>query len=560
MKLRIGFLGLAAGIVTFGLLVAGSSAGSFTATFDGAPITPLPLGNTLANWDIQVHSRNPETWFQLEETNAGHGEDCSAPPATHVNSSYEGAVFQCRNHVMTAINASAYGVIYLTPNQVFDFSSGGSLTFEMSTQRDSTRDWIDVLITPWEQNLALPLLSDLSQGVDLQGYAPNMLHVANDNGEGAPRLKVVQNGVLSCPGECGTTPLDEGIPDTVNQAATRQTFKLTIAGGRIKFERLASATAPALLYWDNPVSLNFSSGVVQFGHHSYTPTKDGAGIPGTWHWDNFSFSSATPFTIIKADRRYTTGGRVNFQQPAPTGSYLRFSAICRVSVDGVLVQRAPSVGDSYHPEHMSSYFVPIAAGKSAFDIAFSADEWYTGPCIAKDFSIWSRGGAPGPTNTATQTTVATSTPVLPTTTPPTASARLSGRIALEGRTNGAGVQVSTVPGGATTVTAADGTFQLNGLQPGITYTITATLPGFLDARAIAEASVGGTAPGATTLRAGDINRDGAVTVSDVSLVAGTYGSPALPGSPADLTGNGSIDITDVALVAGNYGLAGPTAW
>ena len=32
------------------------------------------------------------------------------------------AVFQCRNHVMTAINASGYGVIYLTPNHLVDLS------------------------------------------------------------------------------------------------------------------------------------------------------------------------------------------------------------------------------------------------------------------------------------------------------------------------------------------------------------------------------------------------------------------------------------------------------
>jgi hypothetical protein len=457
---------------------------------------------------------------------------------------------------MTSMNASGYGVIYLTPNQIFDFSVGGSLTFDMSTERASVRDWVDILITPWEQNLALPLLSDLSQGVDLQGFPANMVHIATDNGEGAPRLKVVRDGSVSCSGPCNFTPLNQGISASVNQAATRQTFKLTIANGRIKFERLASATAPALVYWDNAASLNFTSGIVQFGHHSYTPTKDGAGVPGTWHWDNFGFTSAVPFTMIKADRRYTTGGAVSFQQPAPAGSFLRFSAICRVAIDGVVAQRAASVGDSYHPEHMSSYFVPIAAGKSSVNISFSNDDWYSGPCIAKDFSIWSRGGV-GPT--ATRTPTATSTP---TATPSiSAAASLSGKVRLEGRSNFAGVLLRLTPGGQTATTAADGSFHFTGLPAGTSLSVTASVPGFLDARRTnVTPTTSGTDLGTTTLKAGDVDDDGSVSITDVSLVAGIYGSVAVGGAPADLTGNGQIDVTDVSLVAGNYGSAGPTTW
>ena len=52
----------------------------------------------------------------------------------------------------------------------------------------------------------------------------------------------------------------------------------------------------------------------------------------------------------------------------------------------------------------------------------------------------------------------------------------------------------------------------------------------------------------------------AFSITDVSLVAGIYGSVAVGGAPADLTGNGQIDVTDVSLVAGNYGSAGPTTW
>jgi hypothetical protein len=210
----------------------------------------------------------------------------------------------------------------------------------------------------------------------------------------------------------------------VNQAATRQTFKLTIGNGRMKFERLASATAPALVFWDVAATVPFTSGIVQFGHHSYNPAKDGAGTAGTWHWDNVSFSASTPFTMIKADRRYTQGGTVNFASPAPANAYLRFAGICNVSINGQVVNRAADYdrwGVGYKPEHMSSYFVPIIEGTQSINVSFSNDGWYeTGyGCIAKDFSIWSLASGGGiPTDTPTSTPSVASPTSTPTTIPP----------------------------------------------------------------------------------------------------------------------------------------------
>ena len=275
--------------------------------------------------------------------------------------------------------------------QVFDFSGGGSITFDLSTERMSVRDWWDVLITPYEDNLALPLLSNLSQGTDLQGPPRNTIHVGTDNGEGAPVLSTVVDG-KEWSGPSWVSPANAGIADTVNQAATRQTFKLTIGNGRMKFERLASATAPALVFWDVAAAVPFTSGIVQFGHHSYNPAKCDGCQAGTWHWDNITLSKSTPFTMIKADRRYTQGGAVNFGSPAPANAYLRFAGICEVSVDGQPVTRMPTYdrwGVGYKPEHMSSYFVPIAEGTQSVNFTFGADDWYSGPCVAKDFSIWS---------------------------------------------------------------------------------------------------------------------------------------------------------------------------
>lgn len=362
--------------------------GNFSASFHGQPTAPEDY--CAREFDVQVQDRND--WFTLEPVNAQHGSDCSAPPASHVNTTYEGSVYICKDHLMTSINGdSGYAVIYLTPNQIFDFSQGGSVTFDISTERMSIRDWWDVLVTPYEDNLALPLLSDLSQGVDLNGPPRNVVSISTDNGEGSPALKVIRAGVEQDYGNSYISP-GSGVAAGTNQAATRQTMKLTLANGRIKFERLASATAPALVFIDVAGTVPFTSGIVQFGHHSYTPTKNEAGVPGTWHWDNITLSNSTPFTMIKADRRYTQGGTVNFASPAPANAYLRFAGICKVSVNGQVVPKAVSVNRwdiSFNAGHMASYFVPIAQGTQSVNLSFGADDWYSGPCIAKDFAIWS---------------------------------------------------------------------------------------------------------------------------------------------------------------------------
>src|SRR4051794_24289855 len=82
------------------------------AQFDSTAKTPLPLLQAPegAQWDVQVHSREatkPDD--TLSSLQAEHGADCSGPPSTHETHTYEGAVFICNNHVMTAINEEGYG-------------------------------------------------------------------------------------------------------------------------------------------------------------------------------------------------------------------------------------------------------------------------------------------------------------------------------------------------------------------------------------------------------------------------------------------------------------------
>ncbi len=390
---------------------------TFTETFDGDPPSPQPFTQiNQNNWDVQVHRRD-RPYNEFDPMEAMHGMNCSAPPASHTtNGTYADAVFNCKNHLMTAINEGGYGVIYLTPNAMLDFANGGIIQFELSTFRSSNRDWWDITVSPFDDAQALPLLSDLSQGTDLQEPNKNSIVITTDNGEGSPNIKLVRNGVITAYGNPFFN-MSEGITPGTNEMATRQTFKLTVTKTHIRFERLASSTATALLITEKDIpELSWSKGVVQFGHHSYNPSKacayDGTCGPNTWHWDTVNINPATPFSIIKTDKEFVDNDNttVTFNTPAPANAYLRFAGICKVKVDGLLAAKMTYTG---HPEHFSSYMVPIAQGKQNAVITFANDDWYeTGQgCAAKDFAIWSTTVSSSSNPTATPTvTSPTNTP------------------------------------------------------------------------------------------------------------------------------------------------------
>ena len=406
-------------LTTLGIVLGSTSADSGAATFDGTPSAPLPIGTGYTDpgdgmvFDVQVHSRDNSSWYTLPAINAQHGPDCGGPPDqhTHTNASYEGSVYQCNNHLMTAINGSAgYAAIYLTPNRIVDWSQGqATVSWDMSTQRLSTRDWVDVWVTPYADNLALPLDDWLP---DLQGPPRNSIHIRMDsfNGETTFNGETFVNGSGTSLDNCWWCV----IPSNTTSAVTRERFELRISQGHIWF----GMPGRDLVWIDTGISVPFTSGVVQFAQHSYTPTKDNSGQPATWHWDNIEISPSTTFTIIKTDQRYTNGGVVNFASPAPANAYLRFAAIGKVKVNGVSVATQPQ--SVHHAEHVSSYFVPIPQGSTSATVSFAADDWYTGPYIAQDFSIWSLNAAPPPptstptvivnTQTATATAPATATP------------------------------------------------------------------------------------------------------------------------------------------------------
>jgi hypothetical protein len=357
------------------------------------------------DFDVQVHHRGMynEDHRDIFETSipAQHDHSCAPPPSTHTVTHVTDSVFMCNNHLMTATEGG-YAVTYLTPNRMLDWSDGeATLSIDVSTLRMSNRDWWDLWLTDFDSQLAVPL-SDRFQaaGVDLNG-APNgdYLH-----------LNLIEQNVFYAESEAHELPRPPwGVAYNASSATQRDTFVLTIRRSTFDF---CKPDESMCWYKDQPHELNINQAVVQIGHHSYDPVKDG-GQRGTWHWDNLSLSDSVPFTLIRGDKRSVTTGpwyapaddaarTVHFAKPAPANSYLRFSAIAlEPTINGKRVQ--PIVPqDAWHH---NSYLVPIPEGTTS--ITWDSDVCYSGSdCVAKDFSIVSRAtgsSSPAPTSTPTRT-------------------------------------------------------------------------------------------------------------------------------------------------------------
>jgi hypothetical protein len=421
---------------------------SFLATFDGTPTTPQPFLDDpeSAKFDVAVHSRDIKNFLQLTPFEAQHGPDC-APPIDangmmvthHDGGDYHDAVFKCKDHIMTTIRAGlhgapdeatsqpgendGYGVIYLTPNQLADFSSGEVvISWDMATLRTSTRDWIDIWVTPFEDNLQLPLYNWLP---DLNGEPKRAIHINMNQFNGLTIFGGEQFSNFTSVGldDCWWCTLEDKMTTSPKQRSkfelrlSKTHVKFSMPGGQLDVNGQPINNGQEIVWIDKTLStpLDWTSGIVQFGHHSYNPSKDCTYNPATpyktcyantWHWDNIAISNATPFTIIKADRRYIANGigidttdTVSFDQPAPQNSYLRFSAVGVVEYslnNGQTFTLAPlqkasrSIDGTRGIGTANNYFIPIPAGTQSVKFRLSGESWYMGfPLIAKDFAIWS---------------------------------------------------------------------------------------------------------------------------------------------------------------------------
>lgn len=399
---RLGALVAGAAVTLVAAVIAMRAPAQFSGnieTFDGAPSSPLAFSD--ADWDIQVHERGmyrgANNFIAL---NGQHGTNCSAPPAAHPVTAPEQAVYICNNHVMTAISGDGYAVIYLTPNRLLDWSDGeASLSFDISTARTADRDWWNVWLTEWEGQMTLPLSDRFgAAGVDLNGPPENFVNVE-----------------LAIADDCILAERDEGVIASsgcysANSFTERDTFVLTVHGSTFDF---CKPDESICFVQDKPHGLGTTQAVVTFGHHAYDPTKGanpqgGQGAANTWHWDNVAMSDAVPFTLIRANERARqTSGTFTFPEPAPANSYLRFSAVGAVSINGQAVSPQNTIWSDHH---FSSYFVPIPAGTTS--VAYTGQTGWWGCCASMmDVSIVSQ------TTTAPPTATPTDTPVPPTNTP-----------------------------------------------------------------------------------------------------------------------------------------------
>jgi hypothetical protein len=398
-RLRRGISGVGSFILLAALLVTtplpGETSSAYSFNWMGTPSSPL--STVPAGWDVQIHSRNVGDTMQPMQ--AQHGADCSAPPATHPIVNLADGVFICKDHLMTAINADGYGVIYLTPDHMVDFSNGSaSISYRVSTLRTSNRDWTDLWVTPFADNLTLPF-NDIHP--DLQGPPRNAVHIvlAPENSFRGEVYRNFQATALSSQWWVGYQQF------LALSGAVRTTFELDISRTHIRFGM------PDFNFWwiDQDVAdLGWSQGVVQLGHHSYNPTKsDGCGpptgqpacLPNTWHWSNVSMSSAVPFTIINGAERSihaSAATTVHFPSGAPSNAFLRFSGIgtIRYSLDGgkswtVGTTQASQVAT--FPDWWRPYWIPIPVGLT--QVMFQGDDWYGGPWWVRDPAIWSMSSA-----------------------------------------------------------------------------------------------------------------------------------------------------------------------
>jgi hypothetical protein len=383
------------GAGTDGVTAAQSGPGApFTFNFVGNPTSPQPW--TPSNWDVAVESRNPGTFEHLLPMQAQHGADCSPYPATHYNDTYEGAVFLCRNHVMTAVNAGGYGEAVLTPDHMVDFSGGeATVRFNLSSLRTSYRDWAAFWITPFDDNLVLPI--DPGQTVDLQGPPARGIEVRMDQGGGGTIFRATQiDNFKSTPLRVNTSKSLEKLVG-VASATVRTTFELTISRTHLRFG------VPSLgYYWiDSPItSLGWSRALVQLSHHSYNPTKDCAAqrlpvcLPNTWHWSDFYISNSVPFTMLRGDVQVVHAGTpalVKFPARAPQSSFLRFAAIGSIEFSlngGKTWQPAHRQAQIYNVyDHFASYWTAVPAGTQS--VTVRGQNWKGGPWWVRDVAIWS---------------------------------------------------------------------------------------------------------------------------------------------------------------------------
>jgi hypothetical protein len=313
----------------------------------------------------------------------------------------------------------------MTPPAVADFSAGPArISWDQSTLRTSSRDWVYVTLTPFGEHHEMPYLNT-DQHIPphnirvLLGGANTFVLSEQINGRDVaiPQQDSFRtwNDVFAAQ----TSPLTES-------PTRRDKFEITLDAQTISFcmpnyqgfngdptfcwarnVRLPEALSPSV--WGNQAT-------VQITHVTYNAEKscedealrngydansvldqynivhnawgDAHCPPNTWHWDNVSVSPAVPYTVIQSqpqDLYVTTPSAttVTFAQPAPAGAYLSFvswgaTPQLAVSFNGGATWTPPTFQQSTalaHPEVGENVFMPIPPGQQAIMVRGANGYW-----------------------------------------------------------------------------------------------------------------------------------------------------------------------------------------
>lgn len=393
----------------------GFAATTFVERFDGNPASPVVFESP--NWDVALMTRDRSSWVNVNPGNiADHGADCSPPPASRTIQLLEETVFRCKHHLMTAMNEDSFGVVTLTPNHMLDLTAAESrVSFDLSTARKGGYDWIEIMLTPYDDNLVHPA-SDFWQ---VAGPPRNAIQIAMTPGtDNNFTLIKYANGSAEtyqfcdrCDGVDFWTSYGTSQLPLVPDKKRRENFELLITDdGRISFgvkNYFNGVDTSQSFLWLDEVDispLNWTTAVVQLQHFSFNPTNNcgNTSCDGeTWHWDNVEIEPAVAFTIIPSTQRYVdpqlnTNTRVQFQSVSAENSHVRFSAIghdMELSVDGGATWQLARLQNNAENSpalegRFRNYFHPIPAGIS--EVEFRGAQWWGGDWHVRDISIWAR--------------------------------------------------------------------------------------------------------------------------------------------------------------------------
>lgn len=260
-------------------------------TFDGSPASPsqalLPR-----SFDYSVtHRTHPGRHFDPFPTYlADHGDDCNVPGRHEIRTSHltngdtiDESFFVCRDHMMSSMgDVEGYSMTSFWPRQEFDFSTGGTLEFDVNVNGPTQRVWWEVLIMPADQMRVAAARSWLPIS---ETYPTD--HILIDYTGRKAGIKV--NDALDV---SDWRDYDMLFPD--DPARTDRRMRRTM---RVRFDhhRITWSIQGGDGSWETfnaalPDGLPFSRGIVMFTTHAYTPTKDGNTDNYTFHWDNIRFS------------------------------------------------------------------------------------------------------------------------------------------------------------------------------------------------------------------------------------------------------------------------------